>query len=114
MGNKVVSLLGKNSALICAFCGLFLVSFLGGCAGMVPDGDMQQYTLIVTKRTDFYKNSPDQPSPPDMRLDEGTRLRVLSSSGEYVKIETVFGKVGWISSSDVGPMPVNTYQPTGG
>lgn len=114
MGNKVVGFLAKRSVSICLICGVVLALFLGGCAGMQPDGDIQQYNLIITKRTDFYKSSPDQPTPPDMRLDEGTRLRILNSSGEYVKIETVFGKVGWVASSDIGPMPVNTYQPTGG
>lgn len=111
MGNT--SFILKKSASICVICGLIL-SLFSGCAGMGPNGDVQQYTLIITKRTDFYKTSPDQPTPPDGRLEEGTRIRVLQMSGASAKIETVYGKVGWVSSSDIGPTPTDTYQPTGG
>lgn len=117
LGMKKVNLKFMNpvfkSALICVICGL-LLSFLTGCAGMQANGDVQQYKLIVTKRTEYYKTSPDQPTPPDGRLDEGTRIRVLQMSGEYAKVETTYGLTVWISSMAIGANQENTYQPTGG
>lgn len=101
----------KKSALLLSL-GFALI--LGGCAGMQANGDVQQYKLIVTKRTEYYKTSPDQPNPPDGRLDEGTRIRVVQMSGEYAKVETTYGLTVWISSLAIGPNQENTYQPTGG
>lgn len=103
-----------SSAFLCVICGLAFSFLLGGCAGMQPNGDVQQYHLIVTQRTEYFKTSPDQPTPPDGRLDEGTRIRVVQMSGEYAKVETTYGLQCWITSSNIGPAPVNTYQPTGG
>lgn len=103
-----------KSASICVICGLLLGLVLTGCAGMQENGDVSQYTLIVTKRTEYFKTSPDQPTPPDGRLEEGTRLRVLQMNGENAKIETTYGMQVWINANAIGPMPVNTYQPTGG
>lgn len=105
-----VNFVKKASLLL----GLAVSLLLGGCAGMQPNGDVQQFHLIVTKRADYYKTSPDQPTPPDGRLDEGTRIRVLSMNGEHAKVETTYGLVVWISANDIGPAPTNTYQPTGG
>jgi hypothetical protein len=94
--------------------GLIVALSLVGCAGNGPNGDMQQYTLQITKRSEYFKTSPEQPTPPDGRLDEGTRVRVIQMSGEYSKIETTYGLQAWVSSFNIGPIQENTYQPTGG
>lgn len=94
-------------------CGLSISLFLAGCAGMQPNGDVQQFHLMVTKRADYYKTGPDQPTPPDGRLDEGTRIRVLSMNGENAKVETTYGLVVWISANNIGAAPDNTYLPNG-
>jgi len=108
--NHSVNFVKKSALLV----GLGFALVLGGCAGMQANGDVQQFHLVVTKRTEYYKTSPDQPTPPDGRLDEGTRIRVLQMNGESAKVETTYGLTVWISTSAIGPLQENTYQPTGG
>jgi hypothetical protein len=85
-----------------------LMAQLGGCAGSSNSGSGSNdapFNQMITRRTEYYLNGPQQSAPADGRFDEGTRVRLLEPAGEYVKVQTPAGITAFVSLSDIGPIP---------
>ena len=92
----------KTAALIAS---TVLMAQLGGCAGTGGSSSQEQFDKMITRRTEYFLQGPQQASPADGKFDEGTRIRILEPAGDYVKVETAFGKTAFVSTNDIGPIP---------
>jgi tetratricopeptide (TPR) repeat protein len=61
----------------------------------------QRNTAIIYVQTTTIKNSPDNSGTDLFILHEGTKVQVESSLGEWSKIETADGNVGWIKKTEI-------------
>lgn len=78
------------------FCFLLI-----GCAGMGGSSDLA-YNFYIKNDTPLLEQGPNQTSPKESTLRRGTRIRVIEGSGSgHVLIETVSGKRGFVSGTDV-------------
>lgn len=78
-----------------------LCFLLVGCAGMGGSSDLA-YNFYVKNDTPLFEQGPNQTTPKEMTLRRGTRVRVIEGAGSgYVLVETVRGKRGFVSGSDV-------------
>jgi hypothetical protein len=91
--------------------GVVGLGFLAGCAGMKGGGGDAPFNLIINEKTPFYKEGPQQAAPPDGYMERGMRIRMLESYGQYLKIETVSGQVGYVASDACAPAPHEDRQP---
>lgn len=85
--------------------GLLLLAFLllaVGAIGTVGALDAQRFGVAV-KETPL-KLAPTRQSPGSAVIAEGERARVLEHLGDYVRVETPSGKIGWALSADVKPL----------
>jgi hypothetical protein len=86
-------------------CALSL-SLLVNCAGSGWSGsDAMQYNRMITRRTEYYVQGPQQAAPPDGRFDEGTRIRIIAPDGSYVKVQSASGTTAYVESSAIGELP---------
>jgi hypothetical protein len=89
-----------------------------------------QFVRAIMDNTAFFNNRPKGNADADKLLARGTSMKVISSSGSYVKVELDSGEVGWVPTlmveSPNASTPLNdgfdspnpgeyqVYPPTGG
>jgi hypothetical protein len=61
--------------------------------------------VVIASRTPFYRYGPSQPSGPDFSLSAGQPLKLIRRDFGFSQVETDAGKLGFVSTDDIGPAP---------
>jgi SH3-like domain-containing protein len=85
---------------------LLTCTFLTGCAGG-SSSDPKLFQHIVSDRTGFFQQGPQQNTPPERYLDSGTRIHLMSRFDNFVQVELTDGETGWIDAGKVIDTPAN-------
>ncbi len=78
-----------------------------GCALFPPAkaaGPATDRYVVIASRTPFYRYGPSQPTP-DFSLSAGQPLTLLRREFGFSQVRTDAGKVGYVSTDDIGPAP---------
>ncbi len=81
--------------------GLAAASLMGGCATV--DGGDREFNMIVKDRTPF-TSGPNQ-IVPDSYLEAGSRVRIVSGAGDFVRVQTVSGDTGLVPADSLARNP---------
>jgi|GEM_PF-6226697 len=100
---------------MCKSASLLLISFffviaLTGCATSV--GEPGKYTSYMTEKAPLLEEGPEQTIPATKSLSAGTRIHIVSLSGTYVYVESIYGDKGWVPASAVENYDPSEADPT--
>lgn len=62
------------------------------------------FTHTVTLAVEYYKDGPQQGSPPDGTLESGTKVKIIEEAGSYVLIKASNGVDAFISADAISPI----------
>ena len=96
---------------------LSLVVLLLACMGLVACGEdappeepdpappQAEWTHVVGDGgAVYYLTGPQQARPPEGTFPPGTKVRIVSEHGSYVRMESETGQTAYVSAGDVGPV----------
>jgi hypothetical protein len=78
---------------------------LAGCAGETFAPDAAPEFLVKHPQSPVYRLGPQQPSPPEARLDVNERVRMLRREFGYSLVQLADGRTGYIANDDVTAAP---------
>lgn len=85
-----------------------LVAALAVAGCQTPDGPIdasEAEDYEVATATPFYRLGPQQPSGPDLSLDEGRRVKMLKRSFGFSQVMLDNGWDGWVATEAIRPAP---------
>ena len=65
---------------------------------------MKEFTHVITQDSEYYKNGPQQMTPPDGTFTAGTKVRLLSEAGSYSQVEAENGIVAYVAADNLKPL----------
>ncbi len=88
--------------------GFPLIAVLSLIACQTPDGPIdasEAEDYEVASVTPFYRLGPQQPSGPDLSLEEGRRVKMLKRSFGFSQVMLDNGWDGWVATEEIRPAP---------
>jgi len=82
--------------------GVVVISMACGLAACaVPNKKSSSTGYVITTTTQYYKNSPAQPMPPDGTFQAGTSVTIVKKLGNYTLVRAADGTQGYVPTADV-------------